>query len=89
MGGERVLSESKSRKSEQFAALAGSEGGWGKVNLDEYRVCLDARPLNEKNNSKHFSLPKIADIIKKATKATMRRILIYKTHFIRYYWMKS
>ena len=22
----------------------------GKVNLDEYRVCLDARPLNEKNN---------------------------------------
>ena len=43
----------------------------GKVNLDEYRVCLDARPLNEKNNSKSFSLPKIADIIKKVTKATM------------------
>ena len=34
-------------------------------------MCLDARPLNEKNNSKSFSLPKIADIIKKATKATM------------------
>ena len=43
----------------------------GKVNLDEYRVCLDARPLNEKNNSKSFSLPKITDIIKKVTKATM------------------
>ena len=43
----------------------------GKVNLDEYRVCLDVRPLNEKNNSKSFSLPKIADIIKKAMKATM------------------
>ena len=43
----------------------------GKVNLDEYRVCLDARPLNEKNNSKSFSLPKIADIIKKVTKAMM------------------
>ena len=44
---------------------------WGKVNLDEYRVCLDVRPLNEKNNSKSFSLPKITDIIKKVTKATM------------------
>ena len=43
----------------------------GKVNLDEYRVCLDARPLNEKNNSKSFSLPKIADIIKKVMKAMM------------------
>ena len=43
----------------------------GKVNLEDYRVCLDARPLNEKNNSKRFSLPRIADIIKKATKATM------------------
>ena len=41
------------------------------MNLDEYRVCLDVRPLNEKNNSKSFSLPKIADIIKKVTKATM------------------
>jgi hypothetical protein len=43
----------------------------GRVDLDDYRVCLDARPLNAKNLSKEHVLPKIADIIEKAKKANM------------------
>ena len=46
-----------------------------------YRVCLDARPLNAKNRSKQFTLPKISDIIKKATKATMMADLDLKGAF--------
>ena len=43
----------------------------GIVDLDDYWVCIDARPLNAKNRSKKFVLPKIADVIEKAKKATM------------------
>ena len=43
----------------------------GVVDPDDYQVCIDARPLNAKNRSKKFVLPKIADVIKKAKKATM------------------
>ena len=53
----------------------------GKVISEDYRVCLDARPLNAKNWSKQFTLPKISDIIKKATKATMMADLDLKGAF--------
>ena len=43
----------------------------GIVDPDDYQVCIDARPLNAKNRSKKFVLPKIADVIEKAKKATM------------------
>ena len=43
----------------------------GVVDLDDYWVCIDARPLNAKNRSKKFVLPKITDVIEKAKKATM------------------
>ena len=43
----------------------------GVVDPDDYQVCIDARPLNAKNRSKKFVLPKIADVIEKAKKATM------------------
>ena len=43
---------------------------------EDYRVCLDVRPLNVKNRSKQFTLPKISDIIKKATKATMMATIL-------------
>ena len=43
----------------------------GVVDPDDYWVCIDARPLNAKNRSKKFVLPKIADVIEKAKKATM------------------
>ena len=43
----------------------------GIVDLDDYWVCINAGPLNAKNRSKKFVLPKIADVIEKAKKATM------------------
>ena len=48
---------------------------------EDYRVCLDARPLNVKNQSKQFTLPKISDIIKKATKVMMMMDLDLKGVF--------
>ena len=53
----------------------------GKVISEDYRVCLDVRPLNAKNRSKQFTLPKISDIIKKATKVTMMADLDLKGAF--------
>ena len=53
----------------------------GKVMSEDYRVCLDVRPLNAKNWSKQFTLPKISDIIEKATKVTMMADLNLKGVF--------
>ena len=62
---------SKGGNMNNLALLLVAKVSGGVVDPDDYRVCLDARPLNAKNRSKKFNLPKIADVIEKAKRATM------------------
>ena len=70
---QKICKPAKPRNLNNLPLLLVAKVESGKVMSKDYRVCLDARPLNVKNWSKQFTLPKISisDIIKKATKVTM------------------
>ena len=78
---QKICKPAKPRNLNNLPLLLVAKVESGKVISEDYRVCLDARPLNAKNRSKQFTLPKISDIIKKATKATMMADLDLKGVF--------
>ena len=80
-GGSRSCKPAKPRNLNNLLLLLVAKVESGKVISEDYRVCLDARPLNAKNWSKQFTLPKISDIIEKATKVTMMADLDLKGAF--------
>ena len=78
---QKICKPAKPRNLNNLLLLLVAKVESGKVISEDYRVCLDVRPLNAKNWSKQFTLPKISDIIKKATKATMMADLDLKGAF--------
>ena len=78
---QKICKPAKPRNLNNLPLLLVAKVESGKVISEDYRVCLDARPLNAKNRSKQFTLPKISDIIEKATKATMMADLDLKGAF--------
>ena len=78
---QKICKPAKPRNLNNLPLLLVAKVESGKVMSEDYRVCLDVRPLNVKNRSKQFTLPKISDIIKKATKATMMADLDLKGAF--------
>ena len=78
---QKICKPAKPRNLNNLPLLLVAKVESGKVMSEDYRVCLDVRPLNAKNWSKQFTLPKISDIIKKATKVTMMADLDLKGAF--------
>ena len=78
---QKICKPAKPRNLNNLPLLLVAKVESGKVMSEDYRVCLDVRPLNVKNWSKQFTLPKISDIIKKATKVTMMADLDLKGAF--------
>ena len=78
---QKICKPAKPRNLNNLPLLLVAKVESGKVMSEDYRVCLDVRPLNAKNWSKQFTLPKISDIIKKAMKATMMADLDLKGAF--------
>ena len=78
---QKICKPAKPRNLNNLPLLLVAKVESGKVISEDYRVCLDVRPLNVKNWSKQFTLPKISDIIEKATKATMMADLDLKGVF--------